>query len=99
MRKEYQGRVNELFMQALGNTTLNFKWNTLVEAEEHIKSIDCLQEGLRGLKRELRSQTPRTTMHNAVTGADNPVRDIDGVIMRLAMTKVHIGKNRHEVGK
>jgi hypothetical protein len=97
MLKEYQGRVNELFMQELGHTTLNFKWNTPAEAEEHIKNIDFLQQELRGLKRELRARIDKSTMHTAVTGIGSPVRDIDGVIMQLAMTKLHIGKNRHGV--
>ena len=97
MRKEHQERVDALFMQELGHTALNFTWNTSGEAEKHIKNIGYLQQELRGLKRVLRSRAGSSTLHLATGGKDSPMRDIDGVIMQLAMTKLQIGKNRYEI--
>lgn len=96
MQQEYQERVNALFMQELGHTAPHFTWNTSAEAEEHIKNIGHLQQRLRRLKRELRSQSAGIRRHASAGGSDSLARDIDGVIMQLAMAKLYIGKNRHE---
>ncbi len=97
MLKEYQERVNVLFLQCLGQTDLNLKWDTPAEAEEHIRNIEFLVQELRFLKRELRSVRQAKSSH-IVVGLDSTVGNIDAIIMQLALARVQIGKGRHERG-
>ena len=97
MLKEYQERVNALFIQCLGEVELNLKWDTPAEAEVHIRNIEFLVRELRSLKRELRSVRQEKSSH-IVVGLDGTVGNIDAVIMQLALAKVKIGKGRHERG-
>ncbi len=97
MLKEYQQRVNELFVQHLGQTNLSLKWDTPAEAEEHIRKIEFLMRKLRLLKRELRSDRQERSSH-IVASLDGLVQDMDEVIMQLALAKVQIAKRKHEEG-
>lgn len=97
MLKEHQELVNALFVQCLGQTDLNLKWDTPAEADELIRNIDLLVQELRYLKRKLRSDRQEKSSH-IVVGLDGAVGNIDAVIMQLALAKVQIGKGRYERG-
>ena len=97
MLKEYQGRVSELFLHRFGQTTLSLKWDTLIEAEEHVRTIESLMRELRLLKRELRSHTQENSSH-IVASLDGSVQELDAIIMELALARVQIGKRKHEKG-
>jgi hypothetical protein len=97
MLKEYQEQVNALFIQCLGQTDLDLKWDTPAEAEVHIRNIEFLVQELRSLKRELRSVRQEKSSH-IVVGLDSTVGNIDAIIMQLALAKVQIGKGKHERG-
>jgi hypothetical protein len=97
MLKEYQERVNELFVQRLGQITLNLQWDTPAEAEEHIENIEFLMQELRLLKRELRSHRQEKSSH-IVASLDSIVQDIDAIVMELALARLQIAKGKHEKG-
>lgn len=97
MLKEHQELVNALFIQCLGQTDLNLKWDTPAEADELIRNIDLLVQELRYLKRKLRSDRQEKSSH-IVVGLDGAVGNIDAVIMQLALAKVQIGKGRQARG-
>ena len=97
MLKEYQERVNALFIRCLGQIDLDLKWDTPAEAEAHIRNIEFLVQELRSLKRELRSVRQEKSSH-IVVGLDSTAGNIDSIIMQLALAKVQIGKGRHERG-
>jgi hypothetical protein len=97
MLKEYQERVDALFIQCLGQTDLDLKWDSPSEAEEHIRNIEILVQELRFLRRELRSDRQEKSSH-IVVALDSTVGNIDAIIMQLALAKMQIGKGRHERG-